>query len=209
MQAELDLNEPRYCRETGQEERVSAILEPVALDMGYRLVRVRVNGDNGCTLQIMAENARGDFTIEDCERFSNEISPILDVEDPINREYHLEVSSPGIDRPLVRKSDFEQWIGHEAKIEIANMVDGRRRYRGTIDSVADNKVMIFLPDVPEGGQQIHEIEIQNLAEAKLMMTDKLLDEARARQEAANPLDNPEIETEIDQSNETDEQPKDA
>ncbi len=209
MQVELDLNEPRYCRETGQEERVSAILEPVALDMGYRLVRVRVNGDNGCTLQIMAENARGDFTIEDCERFSNEISPILDVEDPINREYHLEVSSPGIDRPLVRKSDFEQWIGHEAKIEIANMVDGRRRYRGTIDSVADNKVMIFLPDVPEGGQQIHEIEIQNLAEAKLMMTDKLLDEARARQEAANPLDNPEIETEIDQSNETDEQPKDA
>ena len=209
MQAELDLNEPRYCRETGQEERVSAILEPVALDMGYRLVRVRVNGDNGCTLQIMAENARGDFTIEDCERFSNEISPILDVEDPINREYHLEVSSPGIDRPLVRKSDFEQWIGHEAKIEIANMVDGRRRYRGTIDSVADNKVMIFLPDVPEGGQQIHEIEIQNLAEAKLMMTDKLLDEARARQEAANPLDNSEIETEIDQSNETDEQPKDA
>ena len=209
MQAELDLNEPRYCRETGQEERVSAILEPVALDMGYRLVRVRVNGDNGCTLQIMAENARGDFTIEDCERFSNEISPILDVEDPINREYHLEVSSPGIDRPLVRKSDFEQWIGHEAKIEIANMVDGRRRYRGTIDSVADNKVMIFLPDVPEGGQQIHEIEIQNLAEAKLMMTDKLLDEARARQEATNPLDNPEIETEIDQSNETDEHPKDA
>ena len=209
MQAELDLNEPRYCRETGQEERVSAILEPVALDMGYRLVRVRVNGDNGCTLQIMAENARGDFTIEDCERFSNEISPILDVEDPINREYHLEVSSPGIDRPLVRKSDFEQWIGHEAKIEIANMVDGRRRYRGTIDSVTDNKVMIFLPDVPEGGQQIHEIEIQNLAEAKLMMTDKLLDEARARQEAADPLDNPEIETEIDQSNETDEQPKDA
>lgn len=209
MQAELDLNEPRYCRETGQEERVSAILEPVALDMGYRLVRVRVNGDNGCTLQIMAENARGDFTIEDCERFSNEISPILDVEDPIHREYHLEVSSPGIDRPLVRKSDFEQWIGHEAKIEMANMVDGRRRYRGTIDSVADNKVMIFLPDVPEGGKQIHEIEIENLAEAKLMMTDKLLDEARARQEAASPLDNPEIETEIDQSNAADEQPKDA
>ena len=202
MPIELDLNEKRYQKESGQEQHVSAILDPVALDMGYRLVRVRINGDNGCTLQIMAENARGEFTIEDCERFSNEISPILDVEDPINREYHLEVSSPGIDRPLVRLSDFAQWIGHEAKIELANMVDGRRRYRGTIEAVEGNKVLIHLPDVPEGGQQVHEIEIENLAEAKLMMTDKLLDEARARQEAAaSPLDNPDIETEIEQSEE--------
>lgn len=209
MQVELDLTEQRYCRESGQEQRVSAILEPVAEDMGYRLVRVRVTQDNGCTLQIMAENAQGDFNITDCEKFSNEISPILDVEDPISREYHLEVSSPGIDRPLVRLSDFEQWVGHDAKIEIQNMVDGRRRYRGIIEGVEGNKVLVRLPDVPEGGEDLHRIEIENLAEAKLVMTDKLLEEARARQEAASPLSDPEIETEIDQTDAAGENDGDA
>jgi len=199
MHVELDLNEQRYCREGGQEQRVSAILEPVAEDMGYRLVRVRLTQDNGCTLQIMAENAQGEFNITDCERFSKEISPILDVEDPISREYHLEVSSPGIDRPLVRLSDFEQWVGHEAKIEIQNMVNGRRRYRGTIEGVEGSEVLVRLPDIPEGQEDLYRIEIENLADAKLVMTDKLLDEARARQEAANPLSDPEIETEIDQA----------
>jgi ribosome maturation factor RimP len=209
MPIELDLNEKRYHKESGQEQHVSAILDPVALDLGYRLVRVRISGDNGCTLQIMAENARGEFTIEDCERFSNEISPILDVEDPINREYHLEVSSPGIDRPLVRLSDFAQWVGHEAKIELANLTNGRRRYRGTIEAVEGQKILIRLPDAPEGENPVHEIEIENLAEAKLVMTDRLLDEARARQQAADPLDNPEIETEIDKSEETDQLEGDA
>ncbi|MGJ8528715.1 ribosome maturation factor RimP [Maritalea sp.] len=209
MSVELDLNEQRFNRETGQELRVSAILEPVAQDMGYRLVRVRVSNDNGCTLQIMAENAQGEFNISDCEKFSKEISPILDVEDPISREYHLEVSSPGIDRPLVRLSDFALWVGHEAKVELQNMVDGRRRYRGTIEAVEGNQVLLRLPDIPAGQEDLHKIEIENLAEAKLLMTDKLLDEARARQKEASPLDNEEIETEIDQSELIGEQDSDA
>ena len=215
MNVELDLEEQRYSRETGQEQRVSTLLEPVALDMGYRLVRVRVNNENGCTLQIMAENAQGDFGISDCEKFSKEISPILDVEDPISREYHLEVSSPGIDRPMVRLSDFALWVGHEAKIEMQNMVDGRRRYRGTIEATQGNQVLIRLPDIPAGQEDLHKIEIENLAEAKLVMTDKLLDEARARQVKADPLDqenlldNEEIETEIDQSELNGEQDSDA
>jgi len=209
MHVELDLNEQRYCREGGQEQRVSAILEPVALDMGYRLVRIRLTQDNGCTLQIMAENAQGEFTITDCEKFSKEISPILDVEDPISREYHLEVSSAGIDRPLVRLSDFEQWVGHEAKIEIQNMVNGRRRYRGTIEGVEGSEVLVRLPDIPEGQEDLYRIEIENLADAKLLMTDKLLDEARARQEVASPLSDPEVETEIDQAEESGENDGDA
>jgi len=209
MQTNLDLKEQRFSRETGQEQRISMILEPVALDLGYRLVRIRVNGDNGCTLQIMAENDRGEFGIEDCQKFSNEISPILDVEDPITREYHLEVSSPGVDRPLVRLSDFQIWVGHEAKIELENMVDGRRRYRGTIEAVEDNFVVVKLPDVPEGQNPIHRIDIENLADAKLVMTDRLLDEARARQPQVDPLNNPEIETEIDQADESGEKDADA
>ena len=121
----FDLTEKRYVRETGLEARISRIVEPVANDLGYALVRVKVTQDNGCTLQIMAEDANGRFAINDCERLSKDLSPVLDVEDPIDREYHLEVSSPGIDRPLVRARDYRTYIGHEAKIELADAVAGR------------------------------------------------------------------------------------
>ena len=120
----FDLTEKRYVRETGLEARISRIVEPVANDLGYALVRVKVTQDNGCTLQIMAEDANGRFAINDCERLSKDLSPVLDVEDPIDREYHLEVSSPGIDRPLVRARDYRTYIGHEAKIELADAVAG-------------------------------------------------------------------------------------
>ncbi|WP_424983271.1 ribosome maturation factor RimP [Maritalea sp. S77] len=199
MKQLLDLNEKAFGRTGPLEERIWAILEPVAEDMGYRLVRVRVTGENGCTLQIMAENAKGEFAIEDCEKFSREISPILDVEEPIERAYHLEVSSPGVDRPLVRLSDFELWAGHEAKIELAQLQDGRKKFRGTLQGVNDNQILIHIPDTPKGEEPVWALNIEDLAEAKLMMTDKLLDEARARQKAANPLDNPELETEIDEA----------
>ncbi len=208
MQVELDLKEQRYCRESGQEQRVSAILEPVAEDLATAWCAC-VSPKIMVALCRSCRKCQGEFNITDCEKFSNEISPILDVEDPISREYHLEVSSPGIDRPLVRLSDFEQWLGHDAKIEIQNMVDGRRRYRGIIEGVEGNKVLVRLPDVPEGGEDLHKIDIENLAEAKLVMTDKLLDEARARQEAASPLSDPEIETEIDQTDAAGENDGDA
>ena len=100
--------------------------------LGYRLVRVRVSGTAGCTVQIMAERPDGTMAIEDCEAASRALSPVLDVEDPIEREYRLEMSSPGIDRPLVRRSDFERYAGHEVKIEMAVALEGRKRFRGIL-----------------------------------------------------------------------------
>jgi ribosome maturation factor RimP len=107
----------RLIRESGTEARVAAIIMPVMRDMGFRLVRVRLSGQNGVTLQIMAERLDGSMTVEDCEEVSRAVSPALDVDDPIEKAYHLEVSSPGIDRPLVRAADFEAALGHVAKIE--------------------------------------------------------------------------------------------
>ena len=199
MKQLLDLNETAYGRTGPVEERVWAILAPVAEDMGYRLVRVRVTGDNGCTLQIMAENAQGDFTIQDCEKFSREISPILDAEEPIERAYHLEVSSPGVDRPLVRLSDFELWAGHEAKVELAQLQNGRKKFRGILQGTEENKILIHIPDMPKGDEPVRALNTADLAEATLLLTDKLPDDARARQEAASPLDNPDVETEIDEA----------
>ena len=130
--APIENDEKRIIRETGVDARVAGIIEPVLNSAGYKLVRVRLSGMNGLTLQIMAERADGTMTVEDCEEVSRMLSPLLDVEDPIDRAYHLEVSSPGIDRPLVRLSDFAKWRGHVAKIETSVMVEGRKRFRGTI-----------------------------------------------------------------------------
>lgn len=194
--------EKRFIRETGLESRIAAIIEPVANDLGYALVRVRILPANGCTLQVMAEDANGRFSITDCERLSRDINPALDVDDPIDREYHLEVSSPGIDRPLVRARDFAHWQGHEAKIELADMIDGRKRFRGLIEASNEDTVTIRLPDVPQGGQALHVLRLADIAEAKLMMTDALLEAARLEQETNDPFADPEIETVEDTSEET-------
>ena len=111
----------RISRETGPALRVAALVEPVLDSMGFRLVRVKLSGT---TLQIMAERPDGTFSIDDCEKFSRAISPMLDVADIVSTRYQLEISSPGIDRPLVRPEDFERWAGHEAKIEMAVPVAG-------------------------------------------------------------------------------------
>ena len=176
----FDLTEKRYIKQTGLEARIAAIVEPVANDLGYSLVRVKVTQDNGCTLQIMAEDANGRFAITDCERLSKDLSPVLDVEDPIDREYHLEVSSPGIDRPLVRARDYRAYVGHEAKIELADLLDGRKRFRGLIAAATDDTVTITLPDVPKGDDPNFVLPLASIAEAKLLMTDKLLNLANAR-----------------------------
>ena len=183
----FDLNEKRYVRETGLEQRIAHIIEPVANDLGYALVRVKVTQDNGCTLQIMAEDKTGRFTIADCERLSKDVSPVLDVEDPIDREYHLEVSSPGIDRPLVRARDYRAFLGHEAKVELADALAGRKRFRGEIAAVTDDTVTIRLPDAPKDTDPDHVLPLSAIAEAKLVMTDKLLNMAQADQEE-NPID---------------------
>jgi ribosome maturation factor RimP len=149
---------------------------------------------NGLTLQIMAEDETGRFSINDCERLSREINPALDVEDPIDREYHLEVSSPGIDRPLVRPEDFARWQGHEAKIELSEMIGGRRRFRGLIEKSDAQTVTLCLPDAPGGVDPLHVIPFSALAEAKLVMTDRLLEMAKKDENLNAALDDPDIET---------------
>jgi len=190
----FDLTEKRYIKETGLETRIAAIVEPVANDMGYALVRVKVSNENGCTLQIMAEDATGRFSINDCERLSKDLSPALDVEDPIDREYHLEVSSPGIDRPLVRARDFTRYVGHEAKLELSEMLEGRKRFRGLIKAADAESVTVTLPDAPRDTDADHKLPLRLLAEAKLVMTDALINMAQTDQQD-HPIDNdPDIET---------------
>jgi ribosome maturation factor RimP len=190
----FDLTEKRYIKETGLETRIARIIEPVAVDLGYSLVRVKITPENGMTLQIMAEDENGRFAITDCERLSKEISPALDVEDPIDREYHLEVSSPGIDRPLVRARDFATYLGHEAKIEMADLIDGRKRFRGIIVGSDAESFTIRLPDAPKDAEPNHKLPLAQLAEAKLVMTDALMNMARADQEQFPIDDDEDIET---------------
>jgi ribosome maturation factor RimP len=168
--------EERIVRETGIDARIAAIVEPVVQGLGYRLVRVRLSGQKGLTLQIMAERADGTMTVEDCEELSRALSPVLDVEDPVDRAYHLEISSPGIDRPLVRRSDFEEWRDHLVRIETSVAVGGRKRVRGTIAGVGETAVTV-VPSEGEGEGGEIEIPFSALASAKLVLTDDLVREA--------------------------------
>ena len=153
-----------------------------------RLVRVKTSRRNGMTLQIMAERPDGTMTVADCEAISRDVSPALDVEDPISEAYHLEVSSPGIDRPLVRRSDFERWSGHVAKIELAVPVDGRRRFRGTLLGLEDNDVALKVDDAAEGAPDRFRLPLATIGEAKLVLTDALIEDtlrqAKATRSAA-------------------------
>ncbi|MFK0166694.1 ribosome maturation factor RimP [Rhizobium sp. NPDC090279] len=183
-------NEPRLIVETGLDQRVAAIIEPVLVGMGFRLVRVRLLNQNGLTLQIMTERNDGTMTVEDCEEASQAISPVLDVEDPIDKAYHLEVSSPGIDRPMVRKSDFVRWNGHIVKCETSILVDNRKRFRGKIADVTDDGFTIERDQVAYGEEPKVTIPFSTLAEAKLILTDDLIRDALradklAKAEAAN------------------------
>ena len=182
----------RLITENGVAARVAAIVEPVIEDLGFNLVRVRVTGQNGCTVQIMAERPDGTMSVSDCETVSRAISPVLDLEDPIDKAYHLEVSSPGIDRPLVRASDFERWSGYEAKVEMAVPVAGRKRFRGFIRGVENAALALELPDVKEGEERIARLALSDLGEAHLVMTDDLIRESLRRGTAPAPAaDEPE------------------
>src|SRR6266851_6471996 len=166
--------EPRLIAEQGVAARVAAIVEPVLGGMGYRLVRVKISGLDGCTLQIMAERADGTMTVEDCEAVSRALSPVLDVADPIERAYRLEVSSPGLDRPLVRRSDFERFAGHQVKIELATAIDGRRRFRGLLLGADGDAAHIRRDDAAPGEAAEVLLRIEEMAEAKLVLTDALI-----------------------------------
>jgi ribosome maturation factor RimP len=172
-----DIAEPRLITEQGVAARVAAIAAPVLGTMGYRLVRVRVSGASGCTVQIMAERPDGSMAIEDCEAASRALSPVFDVEDPIDREYRLEISSPGIDRPLVRRSDFERYAGHEAKIEMTVAQDGRKRFRGIVTGVEGEAAKLRRKDAAEGEPADVLLPIADMAEARLVLTDELVRES--------------------------------
>src|SRR5918912_250300 len=172
--------ERRFITETGVAARVAPIVEPVLADLGFRLVRVKVSGLNGCTVQIMAERPDGTMTVEDCEAASRALSPALDVEDPIERAYHLELSSPGIDRPLVRPGDFLRWAGYEAKVETALPVNGRKRFRGVIRGIADDALVLDLSDAKAGEEPQARLPLSDLADARLVLTDALIREALRR-----------------------------
>src|SRR6185503_8086815 len=166
------MGDRRLTRETGTEARIAHIVEPIAHDLGYALVRVKVSSLNGMTVQIMAERPDGTMAVEDCEKLSRNVSPALDVADPINREYHLEISSPGIDRPLTRAKDFQIWAGHEAKVEMEEAVNGRKRFRGVLLGVRDETAGIRLPEA--AGQLEWWLPMGSIGEARLVLTDALL-----------------------------------
>jgi ribosome maturation factor RimP len=178
------LTEPRLVIEPGLAARVSAVAEPVLHGMGYRLVRVRVSGEAGTTVQVMAERPDGTMLIEDCEAVSRALSPVMDVADPIDRAYRLESSSPGIDRPLVRRSDFERNAGHLVKVEMAVMHDGRKRFRGTLLGVDGDRVHLRRDDVKSGDETDVFLNIEDIAEARLVLTDALIAESMRRGKAA-------------------------
>jgi ribosome maturation factor RimP len=173
---ESELSEPRLVMETGLAARVGNVAAPVLEGLGYRLVRVRISGAEGCTVQIMAERPDGSMSIKDCEAASRALSPVMDVADPVPQAYRLEMSSPGIDRLLVRKSDFERAMGQVVKIEMAIPVENRKRFRGTITEVTEDAVKI----VGEGTDPDAILVVTDIAEAKLVLTDKLVAEAMRR-----------------------------
>ena len=183
-------HEPRLVVESGVAARVAVIIEPAIIDLGYRLVRVRVTGQNGCTVQIMAERPDGTMNVEGCEEISQAVSPALDVDDPVQTAYHLEVSSPGIDRPLVRASDFERWAGHLTKIDTSEPVAGRKRFRGILRGAAGQDALLTRDDAKSEEERDVAIPMRAIAEARLVLTDALITEALRRGKSGLPPEMP-------------------
>jgi len=175
------------------DRRMAEIITPVIEDMGFELVRVRLMSGKSTTLQIMADKPDGGIEVDDCAEISQAIGAVLDVEDPILDEYTLEVSSPGIDRPLTRLKDFEMFEGYEAKIETSEMIDGRRRFKGELAGVEEDEVLINVSEGTIG------LKFDWLSDAKLVLTDDLIKEMLRQRKAAGALDETkfdEIDTDI-------------
>ena len=160
--------ERRFNRETGPARAIADLAEPVLEELGFRLVRVKVSGRDGGTVQIMAERPTGEMTIDDCATISRRLSPVLDAHDPVPGRYRLEVSSPGIDRPLVRPSDFALWAGHEAKVELKELVDGRKRFRGVIEGIAKDEARLKIELEGEAEKVVIGLPFSLISEAKLV-----------------------------------------
>ncbi len=176
----------RMQMETGVAAKVARLVEPAIEELGFRLVRVRLTGN---TLQIMAERPDGTMTVGGCQDISRTISPLLDVNDPISSRYSLEVSSPGVDRPLVRPEDFERWAGFEAKIELVTPLAGRKRFRGKLEGFDEGEVRLFIPAPEKGSEDILiGLDVNAIGDARLVMTDELLKAAGVRAKAGEVSD---------------------
>ena len=171
---------------------MAEIITPVIEDMGYELVRVRLMSGKTTTLQVMADKEGGGIEVDDCAEISTAISAVMDVEDPILDAYTLEVSSPGIDRPLTRLKDFDLFEGYEAKLETAELIDGRRRFKGVLAGIEEDEVLINVEEGTIG------LKFDWLSDAKLVLTDDLIKEMLRQRKAAGTLNEDafdEIETE--------------
>jgi ribosome maturation factor RimP len=179
------LEEPRLTSETGVAARIAHVAAPVLADLGLRLVRVRLSGQDGATVQIMAERADGSMSIDDCEAASQALSPVLDVDDPVKGAYRLEISSPGLDRPLARISDFIRALGREARIEMAvgqgGELAGRKRFRGLIEAIEGEgktaRLKLRRLDAKPGESEEVFLPVAEIEEAKLVLTEDLIREA--------------------------------
>jgi ribosome maturation factor RimP len=183
------------------DRRLAGIVTPTIEGLGFELVRIRLMAAKRTTLQIMAERPEGGIEVEDCARISRAVSAVLDVSDPIAGEYTLEVSSPGIDRPLTRLKDFERYQGYEVRLETAELIDGRRRFKGTLEGVEDGEVLVAISEGTIG------LDFDMIADAKLVLTDALIAESLAGRKAqgfdpgAPPEGFDEIETETSEEDE--------
>ncbi|MGI1662134.1 ribosome maturation factor RimP [Palleronia sp. KMU-117] len=184
------------------DRRLAEIVTPVIEGLGFELVRIRLMGGKTKTLQIMAERPDGGIEVDDCARISTAVSATLDVEDPLEDAYTLEVSSPGIDRPLTRLKDFDTWSGHEARIETTELIDGRRRFKGILQGVEGDEVLIGIEE--QGEEVTIGLKFDWLSDAKLVLTDDLIREMLRQRKAAGIVDESQFdEIETDTSQEED------
>ena len=172
---------------TAIDRRLAEIVGPVIEDMGFELVRIRLQGGNTPVLQIMADKPDGGIEVDDCADISTAVSAVMDVEDPIVEAYTLEVSSPGIDRPLTRLKDFDNFEGYEAKVETSELIDGRRRFKGTLAGVEDDEVLITIAEGTIG------LKFDWLSDAKLVLTDDLIRDMLRARKAAGVVDENEFD----------------
>ena len=174
----------RFIREAGPAAEIAALVEPVLEEMGFRLVRVVMSRRDGSTIQIMADKADGAINVDDCASISRRLSPLLDAHDPVEGRYFLEVSSPGIDRILVRPSDFEDWAGFETKVELKELIDGRRRFRGILEGYGNGEMLLQIRLDEKCEPQTIGLPIDLIHDAKLVLTDELIRASLAKAKAA-------------------------
>lgn len=169
-----DSMDNRFARETGMAAQVAALAEPVVEELGFRLVRVNVSGRDGGTVQVMIDRGQAQITVDDCAAVSRRLSPLLDAHDPMPSKYRLEVSSPGIDRPLVRPRDFVTFAGFEAKVELTEMIEGRKRFRGEIEGFEAGEVKLRVRQRPDQEPQIIGLPVALIGQARLVLTEALI-----------------------------------